>query len=101
MQRKSPCNLRGHAMLGRESVKVAAAEAPNHFWSCLKSGDYKGSRMCSRSLLVFSLVTLGLSVSGESYGISVVSINLGIGFRIRNSGCLGPSTMYVEYSLGY
>lgn len=97
MQRKYPGSLRGHAMLGRESVKVAAAEAPDHFWSCLKLGDHQGSRMCSRSFLVFSLITLGLTVSGASYGISVVSINLGIGFRIRNSGCLGPSTMYVQY----
>lgn len=86
MQWKSPGSLRGHAMLGRESVKVAAAVASDHFWSCLNLGHYQGSRMCSRSLLVFSLVTLGLTVSGASYGISVVSINLGIGFRIRNSG---------------
>lgn len=67
MQLKSPGSLRGHAMLGRESVKVAAAEAPDHFWSCLKLGDYQGSRMCSRSLLVFSLVTVSLTVSG-TYG---------------------------------
>lgn len=45
MQRKSTGKLRGHAMLGRGSVKVAAAEAPDHFWSYLILGDYQGSRM--------------------------------------------------------